>query len=373
MNGKTVLCVDDEPNILDGLKRQLRKEFQVHTAVGGRQALAAIARDGPFAVVLSDYNMPEMNGVELLRRVREAAPDTVTLMLTGRADLDIVVAALHEGQIFRFLNKPVRPEVLLQSVHDAFEQRRLVTAERRLTAQLKKANEELNGLNAQLAIKVAQRTQVLRRLYHFVSELNGLGDIHKIAALTVRTAENLLRSPLVSLWTADPQPGRMVAIGASDPNILKTAGLPIDQSLAGRTLGQEKLQVYENEAAANLTDHDRLYLLEFPVLALPLVVRGKPLGALILSGSSRGQFSENEITTGIPWPIRQRTHCSVNSIAWKGTPPGCIDHGAGQAVGIPRSGNRPSSVAPQDLLPAAVRYPAQQSTPAPPHHPRIHR
>jgi response regulator RpfG family c-di-GMP phosphodiesterase len=132
---KRVLCVDDEPNVLEGLRRTLRGQYRVTTAVGGAAGLEAIQRDGPFAVVVSDLRMPEMDGVAFLSRVRNVSPDTVRVLLTGQADLDAAIAAVNEGHIFRFLSKPCAQPTLLQALDAAAEQHRLITAERVLLEQ----------------------------------------------------------------------------------------------------------------------------------------------------------------------------------------------------------------------------------------------
>ena len=78
-----ILFVDDEPPVLDGYKRMLHREFAVDTAVGGEQGLAAIHARGPYSVVISDMRMPGMNGAQFLARLRQTAPDTVRILLTG--------------------------------------------------------------------------------------------------------------------------------------------------------------------------------------------------------------------------------------------------------------------------------------------------
>ena len=90
-----ILCVDDELNILLSLQRQLRKRFHLESALGPEKALATIERDGPYAVIVSDLQMPGMNGLELLAKVREMAPETVRIMLTGQADLATAIAAVN--------------------------------------------------------------------------------------------------------------------------------------------------------------------------------------------------------------------------------------------------------------------------------------
>jgi response regulator RpfG family c-di-GMP phosphodiesterase len=127
-----VLLVDDDPNLLAGCRRTLRKEFAVDTAPGGREGLEMIDRHGPYAVVVADMQMPAMNGVQFLIKVEERAPDTIRIMLTGNADQKTARDALNQGHIFRFLSKPCPPEELVSALTAGLKQYSLVTAEREL-------------------------------------------------------------------------------------------------------------------------------------------------------------------------------------------------------------------------------------------------
>lgn len=134
MNEK-ILCVDDDINILRAFRRLMQKEYMFEIANSGQAALTLIAEQGPFAVVVSDLKMPEMDGVQFLTTVREKSPDSIRVMLTGQADLETAIAAVNEGNIFRFLTKPCSPEILGKTLQAALEQYRLVTAERTLLRQ----------------------------------------------------------------------------------------------------------------------------------------------------------------------------------------------------------------------------------------------
>jgi response regulator RpfG family c-di-GMP phosphodiesterase len=130
-----ILLVDDEPFVLEGLRRQLTREYDVSTATGGAAALEMLAGDPPIAVILSDLRMPGMNGVELLTAARDASPDTVRMLLTGNADLDAALGAVNQGEVFRFLTKPCPPQILFPAIASAARQHQLVTAERVLLEQ----------------------------------------------------------------------------------------------------------------------------------------------------------------------------------------------------------------------------------------------
>jgi len=125
-----VLCVDDEPEILRSLTLTLRKRYAVTTAPSGAAGLEKLASEGPFAVVVSDMQMPSMDGPTFLAAARGVAPDSVRVVLTGRADQDAAIQAVNAGQIFRFLCKPCPSEDLVRALDAAAEQHRLITAER---------------------------------------------------------------------------------------------------------------------------------------------------------------------------------------------------------------------------------------------------
>jgi response regulator RpfG family c-di-GMP phosphodiesterase len=127
-----ILCVDDEPRVLEGLVLNLRRYYRVSTATNGQRGLAIIDGDDPPAVVVSDMRMPEMDGTAFLNQVKDRSPDTVRILLTGQADLDSAIAAVNHGQVFRFLTKPCSPPIFLSAIQAAAEQHRLITAEREL-------------------------------------------------------------------------------------------------------------------------------------------------------------------------------------------------------------------------------------------------
>lgn len=203
MSKARVLFVDDEPNVLDGLKRRLRKEFDVSTAVGGEQGLKMLSEDPPYAVIVSDYNMPVMDGVSFLKRAHALVPESTLAMLTGRTDLAVAIQALHEGHIFRYLNKPVDTQVLTSVLQQCVAQHELVASERRLREELRAANQKLQELNAGLESRVAERTASIRALQSFVAALNGCLTLEEAARLTVRSTLGLTVASRARLWLAE--------------------------------------------------------------------------------------------------------------------------------------------------------------------------
>lgn len=131
MNEK-ILFVDDDRNLLASWERSLKRQFPLDTADGGEAGLAPFATGEAYAVVVADRQMPGMDGIEFLTKVRQRSPDTVRIMLTGNADLESTIRVVNEGNIFRFLTKPCPLDLLSIALQDAAAQYRLVTAEKEL-------------------------------------------------------------------------------------------------------------------------------------------------------------------------------------------------------------------------------------------------
>ena len=124
-----ILLVDDEAMVLDGLKRQLRNQFSIDTALSGEDALKQVLENGPYAVIVSDFMMPGMNGIEFLSRVKMTNPDTVRMMLTGTADMPTAIRAVNEGSIFQFHPKPCPADTLCQAIQSAIGEYRKVSSD----------------------------------------------------------------------------------------------------------------------------------------------------------------------------------------------------------------------------------------------------
>jgi response regulator RpfG family c-di-GMP phosphodiesterase len=127
-----VVCVDDEPHVAGGLALHLRRRYDVEIATSGQAGLELLDRLPEAAVVISDMRMPHMNGAEFLAKALAAHPNTTRILLTGHSEVDAAIAAVNQGQVFRFLVKPCPPPELLRTVDAAAELHRLSRAEREL-------------------------------------------------------------------------------------------------------------------------------------------------------------------------------------------------------------------------------------------------
>src|SRR5215207_1509013 len=135
-----LLIVDDEPEVLASLRSLFRREFKVLTAERADQALDILRLGADVHVVITDQRMPGMTGTELLARVREEFPDVIRLMMTGYADVNSVVNAVNEGNVYRYIGKPWDPDELAAVIRDAFRQHRLISERRTLLRELEEAN-----------------------------------------------------------------------------------------------------------------------------------------------------------------------------------------------------------------------------------------
>ncbi|MFP4381320.1 MAG: HD domain-containing phosphohydrolase [Candidatus Sumerlaeia bacterium] len=237
-----ILCVDDDANILSAFTRQLRKFYRLTTCTSAKEALELIKTKGPFCVVVADMQMPEMNGIELLQKVREINPHTVRIMLTGNADMQTAIGAVNEGNVFRFLCKPCTPEDLAKALKAALEQYNLVMVEQNLLQETLAASVQVLGELLSLANPIAfGRAARIRDLMGKIAPLVGAsqwefevaGMLSQIGALTLpaiimeKVSQGKVLSPEEQLlYDAHPQTGsQLVANIPRFENISKIIAL----------------------------------------------------------------------------------------------------------------------------------------------------
>jgi two-component system NtrC family sensor kinase len=160
-NNNSLLLVDDEPNVLKSLRRLLiDTNYNVYSAESAENAWGILEKEN-IQLVISDYRMPGMNGVEFLKKVRDKYPKTIRIILSGYADVMAIVEAINDGQVYRFIPKPWNDQELLTSILRAFEQYKLQEENIKLYLELQKRNAELQDLAKSLEEKVAARTRDL--------------------------------------------------------------------------------------------------------------------------------------------------------------------------------------------------------------------
>lgn len=164
-----ILLVDDERNILEAYKRNLADDFDIVVADSGTAAIELLDKNNPFHVIVSDYKMPKMNGVELLEKVRNMAPETIQIMLTGQAEMEAIISLINQGKIFRFLTKPCSTEDLIRNIKDAVRQYELISAEKELLGKtLGGSIKVLTDLLALAKPQAFTKTQRIRKLAKYI-------------------------------------------------------------------------------------------------------------------------------------------------------------------------------------------------------------
>lgn len=163
MSKPFILCVDDEYTVLESLKIELRKSIgqdcSIETAQGGEEALEIVDElledDYEVAVVISDYIMPGMKGDQVLQCIHERSPETITVMLTGQADVDAIANAVTHADLYRYIAKPWQADDLKLTISAAVQS--YLTDQ-----QLADQNQELQSVNQQLQRQTAEQEQVIK-------------------------------------------------------------------------------------------------------------------------------------------------------------------------------------------------------------------
>ncbi len=186
----TVLLVDDEQNILSALERGLRGEgFRIVTTSDPTQAMDMIRRE-KVDILVSDIQMPRLSGLQLVSLVRRAFPDVIRILLTGTGTLDAAMAAINEGEVYRFIAKPWEPQALRETLRGAAERaselRELSTAagsaERRalLLADLEREHPGISRVERTDGVYVLEREPLLKDAARLHSpELRALISVEK--------------------------------------------------------------------------------------------------------------------------------------------------------------------------------------------------
>lgn len=176
-----ILIVDDENNILEALKRLLHYSYEVHTITEPLTALKLLNDDPDFATVISDYKMPQMNGVEFLSKVKIISPNTTRILLTGYADIRTAIMAVNESNIFNLLTKPINNEIFLKSLETAIRQYELINAEKVLLEKtLKGSLKVLIDIISLVNQDLFRQANMMRKMAKEMAEILGLENLWEI-------------------------------------------------------------------------------------------------------------------------------------------------------------------------------------------------
>jgi len=148
MSKGTIVLVDDEENVINSIRRSLRKEgYQILGYTDARQALEAL-KSMEVDLIISDQRMPGMNGMDFLIAAKKLCPNTIRILLTGYSDMEVAIKAINEGKLYRFLSKPWDDTELKVTILNAMKLRKILVENRNLIAQVQKQQDYIQSLEA---------------------------------------------------------------------------------------------------------------------------------------------------------------------------------------------------------------------------------
>jgi response regulator RpfG family c-di-GMP phosphodiesterase len=202
MNNK-ILYVDDADDVRTTMAQMLGRRWQVTTARDAQEAMERFEQDGPFPVVISDYSMPGMDGLSLLKEIGAHAPETVSILLTGVADQKIAAECVQQ-KIFRMLAKPCGWEQLYQAVDEALAFHVQFLAHDMAEEELKFSKDSLESFTMLLEERLDHQTDALRRLHRFSLDLCSARGLKDVVDLAAQAAFDVLggRGVHVQVWDA---------------------------------------------------------------------------------------------------------------------------------------------------------------------------
>jgi DNA-binding NtrC family response regulator len=281
-----VLFVDDEEDMIDTFLNNFEDEFEVLTATNGQQALEILkSRDA--AVMVTDQRMPGMYGLEVIRRGLEIRPDLVPIILTGFTNDRDLIEAINLQRIHRYIAKPWDPEELRHSIEGALERHQLVLENRRLTKELREANQRLRVENAFLKASDAPRTLVgstpmMRRLLEEIGRIASKNVTALIEGETGTGKELVARA----IHGGSPRRDRLfVAV-----NCAELSSDAAESRLFGHRKGSFTGAIDDHKGFFEVADRGTLFLDEVGELALPVqakLLRVLQEGELLRFGDSK--------------------------------------------------------------------------------------
>jgi signal transduction histidine kinase len=190
-----LLVVDDEPDLVQSVKDLLRFDYRVLGTTRASEGLEIMQRE-PVQIVMSDQRMPEMTGVELLRRVKEMHPATIRLLFTAYSDLTAVIDAINQGSVYRYISKPFEFEDLKAVLRQAYEYYQLQEERRQLTQQLQETNLQLVAANLELL-----RANDLKKAFIKVASHELRTPLTILLGLSEQANRLTLEHPVLNVWT----------------------------------------------------------------------------------------------------------------------------------------------------------------------------
>lgn len=271
-----ILCVDDEPLILNGLASLLQRDYEVITALSGQAALEGIKENGAPAVILCDMRMPGMDGAQLLKTVRLLYPETTRMLLTGEPGRDAAVSAINEGQIFRFLTKPCASDQVRAAIEAGVTHHQMMIADRALVQEALVERDALAG--------GSRKSAMASSLMQSVAETTSHRDRDSLNGAVAQLLLEFIEAESASLYRLidDHEVTRLVPLASAERgnpefSIDRRSGSPVLSALGEVPPWKECVQ---RRQAVLYHDKAGTPCAAFPVESVPEVI-----GILVLRGA----------------------------------------------------------------------------------------
>ena len=268
---KRILVVDDEETIRRTIQKRLTMEGYEVRAVERASAALEEFRSHPFDTVISDIRMEEMDGVELLQRIKKIQRhDVPVIMITGAPSLDTAQSCIKAGA-YDYIIKPFDKETLLNTVKRALEKKELT--------------DRVRAEKENLEIRVQEQTRTLRDIYRFANQLNSLDSLNAVLESIVEFVADFMVSERVSIMLLDEE-GEYLTIATGvglEEEIIRNTRIRCGEAIAGRVLETRKAlridDISSIKAEAEQFSKHKAFI-SFPLIQAPLRSQMNPLGII---------------------------------------------------------------------------------------------
>jgi len=300
-----ILIVDDEDSIRELLGEFLSEHYsEVQLACDGREAVA-ILEEHPVDIVMTDLVMPEISGLDLMKRVQDQNKDTVVIVMTGYASVKSAVEAMRLGA-FDYLIKPFNLSESLMTLERASELIDLKREKAKLVDELTVANKELEGHRERLKEEVYQTNKLLQQRVVELSTLYEVGksliaelDREPLLKQIVDRVSNLLRAQKTSLMTYDTETNNLKIEVSSglDKGMERSLAVELGSGPSGYCgLMRQPLLVEDISEDARFQKFAVPFYLGKSFLCVPLVARDELIGVLNIADKANGEvFNQSEL------------------------------------------------------------------------------
>jgi response regulator RpfG family c-di-GMP phosphodiesterase len=260
----TLLLVDDEVNIVNSLRRIFAPlKYNILTANNGCEGLEVLEKN-QVDIIISDMRMPEMDGATFLKKASEQWPEVSRILLTGYADINSAIAAINDGQIDYYLNKPWQPNELENTIQNIMDKRALIEKNKLLQIELSARNEDLAFLNNNLEEVVTERTLKLERAYKRINQ--SYSSVIQILSSLCEQQGSTFKGYLKSVAKLSQLLAEQLGLPEKEVQIIHTAGLL-------HTLGKIGLpENILNQPYTKLSNQERVQFENYPLLGGTILI-----------------------------------------------------------------------------------------------------